>query len=235
VDVPAQAWAEAALRGWLPRPLVVLGLAILAGAAAAGAQTVETPQAPPRPGRFEATLLAGYRIEGSLSTKAAPNTPVLDLANAATYGLALDWGIGRYGDLEVQYGNTNSPAEVLIPDGGPANRNYDMGIHDVTFGILGNFVREGRPVRPYLGLGLGFTVLVPSNDLSSQTKFTIGIAGGVRAYLSDHFGLRVEARWAPAYLFTTGGCDLEYFGCTTSGSGHVIEQADFRLGTIFRF
>jgi hypothetical protein len=59
----------------------------------------------------------------------------------------------------------------------------------------------------------------------------------VRAYLSRHFGLRFEARWAPVYLFSTGpgGCDWFWPTCVSERTGHVIQQADFRLGTIFRF
>jgi hypothetical protein len=218
--------------------LAALGAAALS---AAGALAQDKP-APP-PGRFEATLLAGYRIEGSISTKAAPDVPVLELDNAATFGLALDWRFDRYADAEIQYSYTKSPATSIVVDPltGSIQRGqpYDMGIHDVTFGFLANFLPAGRPVRPYLGLGLGFTVLVPSNDFSSETKFTFSIAGGVRAYTSEHFGLRFEARWAPVYLFSTGPggytCDLLNFVCSSNDTGHVIQQADFRLGAIFRF
>ncbi len=220
--------------GWR-RLLAVLGAAALAGAGA-HAQT----SAPPAPrGRLEAALLAGYRFEGSLATKADPETPVLDLGNAATFGLAVDWGFDPYADLEFQYGYTDSPATVTLPDVDPARRTYDMGIHVVTFGLLANLAPVGRPFRPYLGLGLGFTVLVPFNELTATTKFTFSIAAGIRAYLSEHFGLRFEARWAPVYLFSTGPggyyCDLVNLECTSRNTGHVLHQTDVRLGTIFRF
>ncbi len=217
------------------RLLPMVAAAFLSGAFAA-AQTVPLPP----PDRFEATVLAGYRLEGGISTKAAPHVRVLDLGDAATFGVAFDWRMDRYGDLEVQYSYTNSPATVTVAsDGGALERapSYDMGIHDVTFGLIASFVPADRPVRPYLGLGLGFTVLDPSNALPSTTKFTFSLAGGVRAYLSRRFGLRFEARWAPVYLFSTGpgGCDWYWFFCSSRDTGHVIQQADFRLGTIFRF
>lgn len=218
--------------------LAVVGAAILPGAFSF-AQTPGAP--PPQPGRFEITVLGGYRFEGSLATKANPDTPALDLGDAATYGLAFDWRMDRFGDLEVQYSYTSSPATVTVPGVDPARANYDMGIHDVTFGFIGNFLPPGRPVRPYLGLGLGFTVLVPSNELPATTKLTVSIAAGVRAYFSDHVGLRFEARWAPVYLFSTGpgtqDCYwfLNDFFCTSNDTGHVIEQTDLRLGAIFRF
>ncbi len=221
-------------RLWI-RLLAGLGGVVLVSSIAGAQESV----APASPSRFEATLLAGYRIEGSISTKAAPDTPIVDLANAPTFGLAIDWRVDRYGDLEIQYGYTNSPATVTAPEADPAQRHYDMGIHDVTFGFLANLAPAGRPVRPYLGLGLGFTVLVPSNDLPSATKFTFSIAGGARAYFSEHFGLRFEARWAPVYLFSTGpgGCywDFITWTCNSRDTGHVIQQSDFRLGAIYRF
>jgi hypothetical protein len=213
--------------------------AVLLPGALAFAQTPGAP--PPQPGRFEITVLGGYRFEGSLETKSNPGTPALDLGNAATFGLALDWRVDRYADLEIQYGYTNSPATVTLPNVNPPHTTYDMGIHDVTFGFIANLVPAGRPIRPYLGLGLGFTVLVPSNELPATTKLTFSVAAGLRAYLSDRFGLRFEARWAPVYLFSTGpgtqNCywfGFDYF-CTSNDTGHVIEQTDLRLGVIYRF
>jgi hypothetical protein len=178
-------------------------------------------------------------MEGGFTIETAPDTPVLDFGNAATFGLALDWRVDPYLDLETQYSYTNSPATATVSSPDAGRREYDMGIHDVTFGFLGNFVRAGRPVRPYLALGLGFTVLDPSNERSATTKFTFSLAGGVRAYFSEHFGLRLEVRWAPVYLFSTGPgtCDWLPFTdlCVSNDEGHVIQQTDFRLGAIFRF
>jgi len=205
-----------------------LGLTLLWGTRAA-AQTVETPPAPPRPAQWEATLFAGYRFEGSIVSRESLDRPVVELDNAATFGLALDWQVGRYADVEMQYSYTNSPATATL-----TNISYDMGIHDATFGFIGNFVRAGRPVRPYLGLGLGLTILVPSNELSSETKFTFALAAGVRAYLSNSFGLRLEVRWAPVSLFTTD-CYWNDPPCENDGRGYVIEQTDIRLGATFRF
>ena len=220
--------------------LLALAPAALLAAAVVFAQS---PPSPPPAARWEITALAGYRIEGGISTRSAPELTVLALDDAATYGLALDWQVDRWADAEMQYSYTSSPASptVFNPVTGAIQRGnpYDLGIHDVTFGILGNLIPAGRPVRPYLGLGLGFSVLVPSNELSSETKFTFSVAGGVRAYLSPHFGLRFEARWVPVYLFSTGPggltCDPLYFVCSSRDTGHVIQQADFRLGASFRF
>ena len=224
--------------GLTRRLLPPLGFFLLAAAAAA-----QTSAPPPPPGRWEITVLAGYRIEGGISTKTAPDVPVLDLDNAATYGLILDWRFASFADAEVQYSYTSSPATSIFVDPvtGAILRSpaYDMGIHDVTFGLLANLLPPDKPVQPYLGLGLGFTVLVPGNEFSSKTKFTFSIAGGFRTYFSPHVGLRFEARWAPVYLFSTGPggytCDPLYFSCSSNDVGHVIQQADFRLGVIFRF
>ena len=76
-------------------------------------------------------------------------------------------------------------------------------------------------------------------EAPARTKFTFSIAGGVRAYFSERFGLRLEARWAPVYLFSTGpgGCDWDFitWTCVSRDTGHVIQQSDFRLGAIYRF
>jgi hypothetical protein len=71
------------------RRLLALVPAALLAAVAVGAQSPPPPPA----GRWEVTALAGYRIEGGISTRNAPEVKVLDLGDAATYGLALDWQI----------------------------------------------------------------------------------------------------------------------------------------------
>jgi opacity protein-like surface antigen len=217
----------------LKRPLVLLGLAIFAGVSA-GAQTVEPSQVSPSPGRFEASILAGYRLEGSITSK-SEQTPAVSLANAATYGLALDWRLNPYGDAELQYSYTSSPAATTNPSNGQVTRGYDMGIHDVILAVVANTAPIGKPIRPYISIGVGFTVLVPSNEFAAKTKFTVAFAAGVRAYFSEHYGVRLEARYTPVYLFSTGPCAWEWFLCTGGGTGHVIQQSDFRLGVIFRF
>lgn len=216
------------------RFLAVLGAALLAATAAA--QTAPQP-----PGRLEITLLAGYRIEGSLDSPTAPGRPVLDLGDAATFGLAFDWKIDRYGDIEVQYSYTNSTATTLLQTetaGLVPVAPYDIGIHDVTFGAIVNLLGPDKPVRPYLGVGVGFSVLDPYNAFPAETKLLFSLSGGVRAYLSNRFGLRFEARWVPVYLFSRGGgmdCDPLWVVCWSTNESHVLQQADFRLGAIFRF
>lgn len=217
--------------GWTPF-LAVVGATILP-ASFAVAQAADAP--PPHYGRFEATALAGYRLEGSITRESAPETPAVALGNAATYGLALDWRLNPYGDAELQYSFTSSPAVSTSPGDGRVARGFDMGIHDVTLGFVGNATPVGQPVRPYFSVGVGFTVLAPSNELPAQAKLTVAFAAGVRAYFSDHYGLRLEARYTPVYLFSTGPCQWEWFLCTGGSTGHVIQQSDFRLGVTFRF
>lgn len=92
-------------------------------------------------------------------------------------------------------------------------------------------------MRPYIGVGLGVTRLIPKpTDLENETRFSASFAGGFKAYLGRHFGLRLEVRG----FFTVLESDSRVFcdsfgGCFVRTSGTELSQGEVRGGLIFRF
>jgi opacity protein-like surface antigen len=216
--------------GWL----TILGVALFGAAPLRAQQASDFPRG--AVGRFELTILAGYRMEGSIRSETGDAT--LDLENHATFGIAFDLRVDRAGDLEIQYSYTDSPG-LRTTSSPPTSQSLDVVVHDVIFGILVNLAPPERRVRPYVGLGLGFSVVDPSGNAPSLTRFAFSLSGGIKAYPSEHYGLRLEVRWVPVYLYSipTGGYDCNFGGlwCTPAGNAQLFEQVDFRLGASLRF
>jgi outer membrane protein with beta-barrel domain len=187
--------------------------------------------------RFELTPMVGYRIESDLSDDNSYKYESLNIENTISFGIAFDYHISRTTDAEFNYSYTNSKG-TAVPRGNLApERSFGLGIHDVQFAGIWHTAPLREPVRPFIGFGLGFTILSPSEPLESHTKFTMSLAGGVKLRMNDKIGFRLEARWIPTYLFTTEGgywCD-PFYGCYYFGNDHFLNSVDFRAGVIFKF
>ena len=69
-------------------------------------------------------------------------------------------------------------------------------------------------------VGLGAQRTIPG-----QTQFSTTWGAGVKAYPSQHFGVRFGAQWTPTYIKTDAEgwwCDL-YWGCYLTGDPQVLE------------
>jgi opacity protein-like surface antigen len=187
---------------------------------------------------FELTPMFGYRFEGTLTPSDAATS--VTLKDNATFGLDLGYWIDPNGSLEIQYSYTPTEAVSAASATGPS-QTLDVTVQDIQFAGLAHF-RVGNPrIRPYLGVGVGVTILDPGAGFSSTSRFSFSLFGGVKTYFSDWFGLRFEARWIPAYL-SSGGEDSFWcvwvggvLSCGASTQGRLLEQADVRAGLIFKF
>lgn len=202
------------MRSWLPAVL-------LAAAVPAAAQTVEI--AP----------FGGYRFGGSFALVDGGRT--VEVKESAAFGASLSVRVAEDGELEALFARQ----DTRLASGGffTSTPLFDLVVETYQFG--GNYLLrddEDR-VRPYIGVGLGVTRLIPGpNDLENETRFSASFAGGLKAYLGRHFGLRLEVRG----FFTVVESDSRVFcdsfsGCFARTSGAELSQGEVRGGLIFRF
>jgi hypothetical protein len=141
--------------------------------------------------------------------------------------------VAEDGEVEVLYArqDTRLQTDTLFA-GQPI---FDLAVETYQFGGNYLFREDGVAVRPYLGLGLGVTRLIPDPaGFDTETRFCASLAGGVKAYLGSHFGFRFEVRG----FFTVLESDTQIFcngPCYVSTSGSELSQAEVRAGLIFRF
>jgi len=99
-------------------------------------------------------------------------------------------------------------------------------------GAVKELMSEGA-IRPYGTGSLGATVFSDQEGHNSDVwRFSVGLGGGLKIFLSEHIGFRLQARMlVPLYFnglwFGTGGA-----GVSTSST---IVQGDFTGGIILAF
>lgn len=201
------------MRPWVPAVLV------LACAVPAVAQ------------RVEISPMGGYRLGGSFDL--AEQGGIVEVKDSAAFGLHLAVKVAEDGELEALFARqaTRLQTDVLFA-GEPL---FDLTLEMYQLGGNYLFREDGEALRPYIGVGLGATRLVPEPaGLESETRFSASIAGGLKAYLGSHFGFRFEVRG----FFTVLESDSSLFCarvCTVHTSGTDLSQAEIRGGLIFRF
>ncbi len=187
--------------------------------------------------RVELTPLVGYRAGGSLAIADTVTGAQqgLEVADHAAYGVQLGVQVSRDGELEAIY----SRQDTQLRTGGlfTGQPVFDLALE--TWQLGGNYLfgEEDQRLRPYLGLGLGLTRLLPApQGLSDETRFSASVAGGVKIFLARHFGLRFEVRG----FFTVLESDHQVFcnspgTCRVAGHSSEISQGEARGGVVLRF
>ncbi len=189
--------------------------------------------------RVELTPLVGYRAGGSFgitdAVYGAQAQQGLELADHASYGLQLGLQVSRDGELEAIY----SRQDTQLRTAGLFTGQPVFGLALETWQLGGNYLfgEEDQRLRPYLGVGLGLTRLLPEpQGLSDETRFSASVAGGVKVFLARHLGLRFEVRG----FFTVLESDHQVFcnspgTCRVAGHSSVISQGEARGGVVLRF
>jgi Outer membrane protein beta-barrel domain len=220
------------------RPRGTVAAVFLAALLAAGAvaQTVLPEAFPVREPRFELGLLFGYQIEGNLTwPELTPYTSV-DVQNTPTYGVTFGYNFGPSLEGEIQYSYARPTARAIARDPASPSPTFDLGVHQFQFIPQINFSPPRARVRPYLGVGVGFTLLNGSPTIDDTLQPSFSVSFGVKLYLAKTFGLRFEFRYAPSFLYTTGdGWELCLEDVCWNTGDRFLQQFDFRGGATFRF
>lgn len=187
----------------------------------------------------EITPVVGYRFGGSFTaavgTEPEPAAIDYEVEDAASFGAHVGIRVARDGELEVLYSRQNTRlATGGLFTGTPV---FDLALETWQAGGNYLFAEEDARVRPYIGMGLGFTRLLPGPaDLQDETRFSASFAAGAKVWLGRHLGLRVEARG----FFTFLDSDRKAFcqtgeGCQVHSQGAEISQGEVRAGLVLRF
>ena len=181
--------------------------------------------------------MGGYRIEGDLTTKSGTPYSHTSFDDAPTFGIAIDYALSDVVWAEVQYSYADLTGTAFGANPGTPNLAVEMKTNDVLFSLLYSFPTSSGRLRPFLGVGVGFTARDQGPALGTSTRWTASFSGGLRAYLSEAIGLRFQARWIPAYLYDLPG---GYWSCGSgicvwTSSARFLQQFDFQGGVIFRF
>lgn len=180
--------------------------------------------APAQAQRIEFTPFVGYQFGGELD-QVGELTTTLDITESPTWGLIFDIDITGLDQVEVYYSSQGTEL-----DRGTAS-SPKVTIDTLQIGAIHQYA-PNRPVNPYIGLTLGATRF----DLEggSDTRFSGGLAGGLKMIVSDHLGFRFDAR---VFGITTGSGDISCSEglCIGYPDTSVIWQYTVNAGVIIHF
>lgn len=87
--------------------------------------------------------------------------------------------------------------------------------------------------RPFVMLSVGATH-VSGSPVTSFTRFSFGIGGGIKFFKGRHLGFRVQAEWLPV-LLNPYGVAVCGAGCVVHIGGTLSSQGEVAVGPLIRF
>jgi hypothetical protein len=203
-----------------------VAVCLLFGATTAMAQNVEL------------TGFVGRQMNGGLDLSTAFFRRI-DVQNGTNYSLAAGFLRGDYYGAEFMWAY-NKADTVAQPKGeGSDVKVFTLDINQYIGNFLIHFARREKAVRPFVLLGVGATSLHAARvGVDGSTRLVGDLGGGVKYNFSRHLGLRLQAKWSPAYLATTKAgywCDPVWGGCWVVGDNHYLNEFDATAGVTLRF
>lgn len=177
-----------------------LGMMLLAAAATASAQAPADDYA-----NWEITPFIGYMAGGEFEDPAT-NTD-LDIEEDNNFGIIFNAAVDRWRHYELLYTKQGTEVGGAVP--------MDL---DVEYLQIGGTVSspDAERVIPYFGITVGAARFSPDQSgLDDETKLAFSIAGGVKVPITEHIGVRFDARAFVSLLDTDGNI----FCVSDSGTG----------------
>lgn len=209
----------------------VLGLSLLAATATATAQQSRDPYEDEDYGYydFEITPFVGYMAGGEFQDPVSGSD--LDLEEANDMGVIFNVAVDEWRHYEFLYAIQQSEVGGTAP--------MDLDVEYLQIGGTVAYPDTSRLI-PYFGLTVGAARLTPDlAGLDAETKFAFSIGGGFKLPLTDHLGLRFDARALVTLLDTDGNifCVSDSGGgaCAIRTKSDTFVQYSAGLGLTFAF
>lgn len=200
------------------------GMALLAAAVPASAQESSEIYS-----NFEITPFYGYMAGGEFEDPADDSDR--DIEEDNNFGIIFNAAVDKWRHYELLYSNQST--EI----GGSAPMDLD-----VEYLQLGGTVSaiDAERVIPYFGLTVGAARFSPdAAGFDDETKFAFSVAGGVKVPITEHIGLRFDARAFVSLLDTDGNifCVSDSAGgaCAIRTKSDTLLQYSAALGVTVGF
>src|ERR1051325_541679 len=199
-----------------------LAALLVVGFAAAGLMLTATPAAA-QPRRLELSPFAGYRWDAHVDSESGFFGSAIEVQDSSVFGVRLGFPVTDTFQLELLASRQSTEVvreDVFFdePD------TSDVDIDSLHLGFL--FQRGDGQVLPYGIFSFGACRIDPPlHGSGSDARFAASGGGGVKVFLNQHFGLRLEGR---AYWVDTDKSDE-----TVSVNDLILKEAT--AGVIFAF
>jgi opacity protein-like surface antigen len=185
---------------------------------------------------IEVTPFAGYTMGGEF-TDAVTGKP-LSFDDTSSYGIMVDFkqAVDKEGGepwIELYYSRQQTK---LRADQGPFVSNPLFDVNVEYFHIGGTYGQATGKVKPFVVGTFGATRMTPTGDgLHAETKFSLSLGGGVKLYLTEHVGIRLDARWFGTFFNGSGSAFCSGGACLINVQGDVLSQYTANAGVVLAF
>lgn len=181
-------------------------------------------------GASELTPFIGYRVGGEVHDMAADTR--LSVHGGGSYGLIFDWNLDKYSQVELLFSRQDTQLENAGSFAGADA--FELNIDHYHLG--GAYVWPGQRLRPFVSGTLGATHFDPEDQaFDAETRFSLGFGGGMKAALTRHLGVRLEARGVSTFLNSGGTLFCGDGACAISAGSSIFRQFEGRAGLIMAF
>jgi len=180
---------------------------------------------------FEIVPIIGYSLGGGFEDSVTGTQ--LEVDDSTHYGIILDFKDTPVTQIELYY--SLQPTR-LKSDGGAlvGNPLFDMDIHYIHVG--GTYMAEDEKVKPYVVGTFGATYMDPKKaGLDSETRLSMSLGGGVKLFMTDRIGLRLEGRGFGTYFGNSSAAFCGSGKCAISMEGDLFFQFTANAGLIIAF
>jgi hypothetical protein len=186
---------------------------------------------PARAAEYEVTPFAGYTMGGDFQN--AETGQSLSFNDTSSYGIMLDFRQAEEAWIELYFSRQQTK---LKADQGLFVGNPLLDVNVEYYHIGGTYSQATGKVKPFVVGTFGATHMVPQGaGLNSETKFSLSLGGGVKLYLTEHVGLRLDARWFGTLFNGSGGVFCSNGACLVTVQGDVLSQYTANAGIILAF
>lgn len=177
---------------------------------------------------WEASGLFGFTPSTALDQRASELTDT-DIRGDFTWGLQGARFFTASLGGEVVWAQHPSALEVGTSDG--KADLFAMTIRQLHGNVVYRFGSVDAKWQPFVFGGLGATFLT-ADTVESETKFSLGVGGGVKFFLSRLAGARVHVRYKPTFLNDGSSGDFcDPFGFCQG----TLHQFEFAAAAVLRF
>jgi hypothetical protein len=185
---------------------------------------------------IEVTPFAGYTMGGEFTDAVTGKS--LSFDDTSSYGIMLDFKqpVDKEGGeswIELYYSRQQTR---LKADQGPFFGNPLFDVNIEYYHIGGTYGQATGKVKPFVVGTFGATHMTPTGEgLHAETNFSLSLGGGVKLYLTEHVGIRLDARWFGTFFNGSGTAFCSGGTCLINVQGDVLSQVTANAGVTLAF
>ncbi len=172
---------------------------------------------------FTFTPFVGERTSDTLEN--ANSGVRIDLDETSSAGFFLSMKKRPNKEYDFLFSRQNTEFRSTSFPGSSVKLRFDY------FHVGGTVNYEFEELRPFITGGIGATRIIPDNrNLSSETKMSFSLGGGIKIPFNETSGLRMEIRWYGTATDSNGSMLCDNGGCIVRVNGSLFWQVEAIAG-----